>query len=428
MTSVLKRFAVALCFTLFSLSGQAEDEIAPLLQAQKMLAEKRYDALDELLAPFLAQPSPPLEALFLSGMAAKAQGDYDAAAERFRAMLARDPNLLRPRLELARTLQLAGDRQAAIYNYEQVLSAPLPEQVRRNIYLQLNSIRLREPSLRFTVELVSDSNPQQSTSSRVVFIGGRPYSLNNANQGELQWGVAATASGIYPFPADPSWFIQFFGQMYEYPERKLDNSYAQATIGKRLAFGTNELTLSLGGQASWNQGNEQYTGMVTRATGLWTLSPKFAWRGDMSVNTYNYQTLTFLDGELSTIALTGLYIPNPTQRWELGSFFSYYGAAEAPYSYRQPGISLFASQEWAEGWITGLRLLGSKSNFLAPDPFFGEIRRDTEGRIELILGNRKLRWHGVSPLMTIGYIQRESTLEINSYNRLYGRIGLTTLF
>jgi hypothetical protein len=65
---------------------------------------------------------------------------------------------------------------------------------------------------------------------------------------------------------------------------------------------------------------------------------------------------------------------------------------------------------------------------LAPDPFFGEIRGDTESRIELILGNRKLRWHGVSPLLTIGYLQREATLEINSYNRLYGRVGLTTLF
>jgi outer membrane protein len=428
MTVSLKRLFAVLCFVLLPMYAQATEPDALLLQAQKLLADKNYPALDAILAPLLDEREPPLEALFLSGMAARQQGEFDTAATRFRAMLTRDPSLIRPRLELARTLQLAGDRQAAIYNYEQVLSASLPDVVRRNIYAQLNDIRLREPSLRFTVEIVSDTNPQQTTSSKVVFIGGRPYSLNNANQGQLQWGMAATVGGIYPLPADPSWFVQFFGQAYQYPGHTLDNAYAQSTIGKRFEFGANELTLSLGGQVSTVQGNKQYDGLVARATGLWTISPNLAWKGEASINTYNYPNLPYLNGELSTLGLTAMYIPNPTQRWELGAFIGHNAAAEGAYSYWQPGVNLFASQEWSDGWITGLRLLASKSNYAAPDPFFGAVRKDTEGRVELILGNRKLRWYGVSPLVTVGYVQRNSTLEINSYDRLYGRVGLTTLF
>lgn len=434
MTARLKRFFTIFCcalwmvLTLHPLTALASDPNAVLKQAQQLWAAKDYPALTALLAPLLSEPAPPLEALFLSGMAASEQGDYATAATRFRAMLTRDPNLIRPRLELARALQLAGDRQAAIYNYEQVLSAPLPDAVRRNIYAQLNEIRLREPSFRFAMELVSDTNPGQTTSSKVVFIGGRPYTLNNANRGELQWGVAATVGVTYPLPADPSWFASFYGVVYEYPERNLDNMYAQTTIGKRFEFGRDELTLSVGGQVSTYQDRQQYTGAVARATGLWTLTPNLAWRGEVSVNTYHYPDLPYLNGELSTLGVTALIIPDPTQRWELGAFIAYNGAAESAYSYRQPGVNLFASQEWEEGWITALRLLGSRSEYAAPDPFFGAVRKDTEGRVELSATNRKLRWNGFTPLATVGYVQRDSTLEINSYNRLYGRVGLTTLF
>jgi tetratricopeptide (TPR) repeat protein len=423
----VKYFFLLVCCALpFSALATSADPM--LIEANKQLAAKDYPALNALLDPLLATPEPPLEALFLSGMAASEQGDYATAISRFRAMLTRDPGLLRSRLELARALQLSGDRQAAIYNYEQVLSAPLPDQVRRNIYAQLDDIRLRIPSFRLTTELVSDSNPQQVTSSQVVFIGGRPYTLNNPNQGKLQWGMAVTAGITYPLPSDPSWFAQFYGQTYEYPGRELDSLYAQSILGKRFEFGPSELTLSAGGQVSTYQDRRQYTGWVARATGLRRMTPNLAWQGDMSVNTYRYPDYPYLDGELSTLGLTAVLIPNPTQRWELGAFVAHNGAAEDAYSYLQPGVNLFASQEWMEGWITGLRLLASKARYGATDPFFGEVRKDTEGRVELIVANRKLRWAGFSPLLTVGYVERDSTLEINRYDRLYGRVGLTTVF
>lgn len=424
----MRRLFLLICFALLPLAALATDPNTVLIEAQKRLAAKDYPALNALLAPLLFKPVPPLEALFLSGMAASEQGDYTTAVTRFHVMLTRDPSLIRPRLELARALQLSGDRQAAIYNYEQVLSAPLPDQVRRNIYAQLNEIRLHEPSFRLTMEIVSDTNPQQVTNSQVVFIGGRPYTLNNTNQGDPQWGMAATVRGIYPLPDDPSWFAQFYGQAYEYPGQELDAIYAQSTIGKRFEFGRDELTLSVGGQVSTYQDRRQYTGMVVRATGLWVRTPNFAWQGDASVNTFRYPSLPYLNGELSTLGLTAILIPNPTQRWELSAFIAYNGAAESAYSYWQPGVNLFASQEWADGWITGLRLVASKSEYAAPDPFFGAVREDTEGRAELSVTNRKLRWNGLTPILTIGYVERDSTLEINRYDRLYGRVGLATVF
>lgn len=428
MNEPMRRLFILICCALYPLAALATDSNTVLKEAQKLLAAKDYPALNSLLAPLLAEAEPPLEALFLSGMAASEAGDYATAATHFRAMLTRNPALIRPRLELALALQKSGDRQAAQYHYEQVLSAALPDPVRRNIYAQLSDIRARAPSLKLTLELSSDSNPQQTTSSRTVTIGGRPYTLSNANGGELKWGVAATANVHVPLPSDPSWFAQAYGLAYEYPGRELDNLYAQVSIGKRFERGHDELTLSAGGHVSSYQDRRQYSGAVARASGLWVATPNLAWLGEASVKTYRYPRLPYLDGELSTLGLTAMLIPNPTRRWELGASLAYYGAAEDAYSYWQPGVSARVSQEWTGGWITGLRLQAQQSKYAAPDPFFGTVREDTEGRLELDALNRKLRWFGFSPQLLIGYVKRDSTLEINRYDRLYSRVGLSTSF
>lgn len=59
---------------------------------------------------------------------------------------------------------------------------------------------------------------------------------------------------------------------------------------------------------------------------------------------------------------------------------------------------------------------------------FGTVREDTEGRVKLDALNRKPRWFGFSPQLLIGYVKRDSTLEINRYDRLYSRVGLSTSF
>ena len=66
---------------------------------------KKYAELKPLLLELHQEPAPHLEVLFLTGMLAAEEGDFAKAADEFRAMLARDPSLIRPRLELASALQ-----------------------------------------------------------------------------------------------------------------------------------------------------------------------------------------------------------------------------------------------------------------------------------------------------------------------------------
>lgn len=189
-----------------SLSTQAEAINPRITEAEALFAANKIAELKPLLAALKQENPPHLAVLFLAGMVANAEGDYAAAANEFRAMLTRDPSLIRPRLELALALQKSGDRQAAKYHYEQVLAANLPDNVKRNVYQQLGDIRERLPSLRLSVDLVSDSNPKQTTNSRVVQIGGLTYTLNDAGSAKSVFGLLVTADASLPLPSNPSWY------------------------------------------------------------------------------------------------------------------------------------------------------------------------------------------------------------------------------
>ena len=70
---------------------------------------------------------------FLYGTIAMARGDWETAIARFRAMLARDPTLVRVRLDLALAHFQARQDGRATYHFRQALGAPdLPPAARDN--------------------------------------------------------------------------------------------------------------------------------------------------------------------------------------------------------------------------------------------------------------------------------------------------------
>lgn len=399
-----------------------------IAEIEHLYAAKKFAELKPLLVALHGQTPTHLAVYFLSGTLAAQEGDYPKAIDEFRAMLTRDPNLIRPRLELASALQKNGDRQSAKYHYEQVLSANLPNEVRSNIYQLLSDIRERLPSVQFSLDIVSDSNPKQATNNRVIMIGGLPYTLNDSSKAKTVYGTAMSADVHWPLASDPTWFAHAYGEINEYPRKDLDSMYGQATLGKRFDWGQNNISTEIGGHVSSYQNHKQYDGWQVRGTGFIRASPKLGVTSDLSYKTYNYDNLPYLNGDMKSINLTGIYVPQATQRLEIGTGFSHYSAHEEAYSYNQPLVSARFMQEWQGGWLTGMRLQALMVDYAAPDPFFGEKRRDAEKRVEFDVLNRKLKLWSFSPKLLLGYVERNSNLELYSYKRMYARIGVSMQF
>ena len=262
------------------------------------------------------------------------------------------------------------------------MAADLPDQVKRNIYHQLGDIRERTPSLRMSLDLVTDSNPRQSSNSKTIYINGLPYTLNDNSRAKAVYGISLSADARWPLPMDPTWFSSGYLEINEYPNRELDSKYAQATIGKRFDFGENNISTEIGGHISSYRDHKQYDGWMVRNTTFVRVSSRLFMTTELSYKTYSYPALPFLDGDMKSLSVTGIFIPQATQRLDGSVGVSQYSANEAAYSYIQPSISVRFMQEWPGGWLTGIRLQGLDAEYAAPDPFFGKTRRDTEGRIE----------------------------------------------
>lgn len=396
--------------------------------ATTLLSQKRLDEAQALIERLRAQPDPPLQVLFLSGMLRIERGDYVAAADEFRRMLQQDPGLLRPRLELARALFLAGDYQASLYHFEQVLSAPLPETVRANVLTYVAAIRERSPTLVISLDLVADSNPKQATSSETVEIGGLPYRLNPDAREESSQGLAVTARAKVPFGTEGAWFVRGYAEAYDYSGRELDFAYVQALGGRHVNLGAHGIDLEVGGHYASYQGKDLYAGVNAILTDFIRLRPNLTLTASLDARQLDYDRYPFLDGWQYLESAELRYALSPRQSLRGGGWLIQGKAEDEAFAFDGYGLSARFIQEWRGGWISSVLAQYSRYAFQAPDPFFGVERDDHEVRAELMLTNRRLMFRGLLPTVTLGYVNRSSNIELYAFDRTYLRAGLTKEF
>lgn len=399
-----------------------------LRAAEAFLARGRLDEAETIVAPLRQAQHPELQALFLSGMIYVARGRYEEAAAAFRTMLARDPTLLRPRLELARALYLAHDYQSARYHFEQALAAALPDTVRENVLAYISAIRNRVPSFVMSLDIVSDSNPKQATSSRYVEIGGQTFRLNDDARAQEGYGLVATLQGKLPLPSDPTWYLAGFGELYDYSARDLDQLYLQALGGKHFPGTKHEFNLEAGVHYGAYQGKSLYQGAAARLGYAVRLRPSVLLTAMLDTREFDYVDYTYLSGWQFAQNVELRYAISTDRSVRPSLFFIQHDADEAPYAYDAIGMGLRYIQEWKGGWIAGLYAQYGASKYRDADILAGVTRHDVEWRAELTLTNRLLTLRGFAPRLALGAVERTSNIDLYTFDRRYVRVGFTREF
>ena len=409
----------------FAVTAASRDEIE---LATALFARGDVDKAEAIVQRLRREEPPDLQVIFLAGLILVERGRYEEAVDEFRRVLARDPRLLRPRLELARALYLAKDYEAARYNFEQVLAAPIPEAVRQNVLWFINQIRERVPTFAFSLDVVSDSNPKQATSSQVVDIGGRLYVLTESSRAEEAFGLILSGFGKLPLPADPSWFATGYIENQDYSGRELDQTYVQMLGGKHLNAGSHRVDLQVGGHYGAYQGDDLYSGALARAADLIRIRPNLFVVLHGEAAQFEYGDFPYLDGWQFTGAAEMRYALSLTQSLHASIAYYHRTAEEPPYAFTGPSAAARYSQEWSGGWIGSGLLQYSSYDYEANDPFFGLTRSDREWRWELAIANRKLAFRGFLPRLTVGGIDHRSNIPLYDFQRTYVRVGVTKEF
>ena len=210
------------------------------------------------------------EALFRTGMEALAEAEqtdsdearqelYDKAIDAFRLILVNRPDLLRVRLELARTFFLKGQDGLARRHFEAVLAAGPPAPVVANVRGFLAAMRARKRwTGYFGGAIAPDSNLNAASESEVIYIdtvfGRLPFQREGDFGARSGLGLSVWGGGEYQQPLSQRLRLRVGSDMAqrEYSGGDFDQLFLAAHAGPRwLAGPTTEISLLATAQRHW---------------------------------------------------------------------------------------------------------------------------------------------------------------------------------
>lgn len=376
---------------------------------------------------------------FAYGLAVLESGNPGAAVFAMERVLQHQPDNPRARLELARGYYLLEQYQPARREFERVLAADPPEQVRDNVQRYLDRIRLREGRYRTT------------SSAYIEFGGGFDDNVNSAPDDVRSVTLIPGFAGIDPnsLSVDDGFFDITAGANITHPlkpglmasagasahhqanwdEDDFDRSSLDGNLGIALLQGKNHFNLKLQGQKYW-VGGDEYRDLVG-VTGEWryaynaaTMANAFV-QGvelDFPANPYR-DSRQWLAGIGGLHAYSGKVRPVVFGALYLGKEFAERDAADAEILVDREmvggrlGVQVTLRPDLSADLVAHYRI----SDYLKQDPLFRTEREDKYAKLEL--GATWLFREDWSLRAEVSHVRNDSTIDIHEYDGT--RFGLT---
>lgn len=390
---------------------------SPALHAQPMVRSAGYD--------------PTIQRDFIDGMEAYAAHDYRRAEAIFRAILDRDPKLLRVRLELARTLFMEKQDEQADYQFRLAAAAHPAPIVLRNIVRFREAIRARR-SWRFSLDVgfAPDSNINSATSRESVDIYGLPFQLDptaRARSG-VGWFAGGDASvRLNRFGKVPI-YVEAYGRWTGYRDHRFDDAYAGVEAGPEFPLNGGRLRATATGFARWYGqhpllaslgGHLAYEKVIN---GKWTVAGAVIVRhndynGRHDVDGWDGEIRVSVDRALSSSALGFAYAD-----------FERNLAADAGQAFWRGRLGLGAVKEIRWGLRPQVAIDVGRQIGDGPLAPFGKQRRDW--LLDASFGIYKRDWSvgGFAPSLNLTVTRNLSTLDLYRQKRVRAEVRLTRAF
>jgi outer membrane protein len=399
--------------------------------ATLLIQAGRLDDAKRVLAFSLEQNENDYEAIFMLGLIAVAQQQYDAGIAHFRGIIAAEPERERVRLELALAFFLQGDYDNAERNFRFARAGDLPDEARGNVDQYLAAIqRLKRWSYDVAVALADDSNVNGATTAHQVDIYGLPFTLSDDARQTSGVGVMVDVGGEWS-PLLSNTIKARIGsrlRRLEYGGADFDDMTVSGYSGPSLLFPRLQIDTLVTGFHRW-YGNSPYNyGIGGRAALLYALSRRTQIALGLNAQAVTYETSAGYDGPVTSADLQFAYTITPSsvvrfttgigeQKTEIAAFANTTHWVAVNY-YRDLPFGFSAALEPAFLW----------TNFNAPLAAFGVTRKDSTWAIKLDLLNRRLEYRGFAPRLSFIYVNQASNIELYRYSRSQIQLGLTRQF
>ena len=369
---------------------------------------------------------------FLYGTIALARSDWETAVARFRAMLGRDPTLVRVRLDLALAYFQARQDGNAAYHFRQALGArDLPPVARNNALAFLDQIRRRKTwSVSTAVALAPDNNINAATNARIIELFGLPAELSEDARQTSGVGLSVNVSGTYEARISPNLRFRTSAGLNTrtYSKRQYNNRTLTLRAGPRFLFEKSDLRVELTARAR-RLGGELYS----RAEGLevssdWQVAPERRLSAAVSAERISYETflgegrgygthlaLAHAFGQATSVS-ADVAVRRETVESEANSW-------------RELVVGVSVVRELPRGFVVTVGSSYRWRNYDRPIFIFGpDARRDRTLAGQVKISNRNFEVFGFMPEIAVREERRTSNVGLHGYRRTMAEFALVRTF
>jgi tetratricopeptide (TPR) repeat protein len=404
--------------------------ITPLQSAELLMQGGRFaDAKTVLLALEKANPRDS-EVQFLLAMIAVQDRDYPGAIHRFRAILVREPGVMRVRLELARTFFLAKDYDNAERQFRFARAGDPPETVKKNIDRFLYQIRLaRRFSYNLSVAATPDTNLNAGPSITTVDIFGLPFQLSD--QARKQSGVGATldAGGEWLPALTDTIRLRLGAQLHrgDYSGGQFDDMTLSALAGVRFIGPRWEISPLTTVFRRWYANQFYDQGVGAALQGTYYPAPKIGLNASFGGQAVSFAQ-TDMNGPAFTASAGAFYTPDSASVISASLSVSRQGAQVAVYANTAAQLQLGYYRDLPRGFSVSFQPSYARVDYDDEYVAFGAVRRDRLWQAQISLLNRRIDLWGFTPRIAYTYSHNSSSIDLFSYDRQRIETGLTRNF
>ena len=379
-------------------------------------------------------------ALFHIGMTALAEAEqadsddarqdlYDKAIAAFRLILVNRPELIRVRLELARTFFLKGQDGLARRHFEAVLAGGVPPPVAANIrqFLAVMQARKRLTGY-FGLAVAPDSNLNAASESEIIYIdtvfGRLPFTREGDVGAESGFGLSVWGGGEYQQPLSERLRLRVGSDVAvrEYPGGDFDQHFIAAHVGPRwLASPRTEISLLATAQRQW-LGSEPYADEFgVRLEIDRRLTPGIWARGTAAYRERDHLSRDFLDGPVAEFTATFAWTPAPVLRVHATVGYARDHAALEHWRNLSRWVRVGTSLALPLGFTLGTSIQARRVYYdgagQAHLTLHGRPRRDRIRSFSLSVLNRAFTVFGFSPQLALIHDVRLTNAQAQDYDR-----------
>ena len=274
------------------------------------------------------------------------------AIARFRAMIARNPDLPRVRLDLALAYFQAGEDGNAARHFRLALGTKdLPPVVRARALAFLDAIRRRKSwSITGSLAVLPDSNINAATSARQIELFGLPASLSEDARQTSGVGVSANVSGGYEARISPDLRFRVGGGLRTrtYREDQFNERTVNLRAGPRFLFDKFDLRPEVTARQRRLGGDAYSRALGIELSGNWLIGPTWRLGGSLGRERIYYET--FLgDGYIDSAGLNLSHALGRATQLQADTAYRREKLDEDGYSWREFLIGVSASREFPQG-------------------------------------------------------------------------------